>query len=132
MEVKKFQSRYSNMAIGHSKVGEPIRLLLCINLNVIIWYMVSLDLIEKLLSETIYPQLEKGRPNWDKPHTISVVEKMKEILEHSPTLKVDKVVLLIAAYAHDWGYSGLFEDGKKLNLDDVMGAKENGKTWTNC
>ncbi len=77
-----------------------------------------------LLKSTILPELEAGRPNWDKPHTETVVEYIKAIINHSPELNLDKDVLIIAAYAHDWGYAGLFKDGKPLNLDDVNNAKE--------
>ncbi len=78
---------------------------------------------ESLLQETIFPELEKGRPNWDKPHTQAVVEHLKAIVNHSPELNLDFDVLLIAAYAHDWGYAGLFKDGKPLSIDDVNDAK---------
>lgn len=35
--------------------------------------------VETFLKERILPDLVKGRPNWDKPHTICVVMK---ILQH--------------------------------------------------
>ncbi|MBU0999332.1 HD domain-containing protein [Patescibacteria group bacterium] len=83
----------------------------------------QMQAINKFLEEKILPELEKGRPNFDKPHTIAVVDKIQEIIEHSPQFKVDPIVLLIAAYAHDWGYCDLFEDGQALELDDVKQAK---------
>ncbi len=79
--------------------------------------------IEQTLIDTILPELETGRPNWDKPHTILVVKKLREILSHTPQLNLDETVLLIAAYAHDWGYAGLFKNGQKLTLDDVIDQK---------
>jgi hypothetical protein len=36
---------------------------------------------------------------------------------------LDERVLVIAAYAHDWGYADLFRDGQKLELQDVVDAK---------
>lgn len=79
---------------------------------------------EKVLRETILPQLEKGRPNFDKPHTEAVVHYIKEIVSHSEDLQLDLDVLIIAAYAHDWGYTELFEDGVVLQYDNVLGAKK--------
>ena len=78
---------------------------------------------ETLLQKTIFPELEKGRPNWDKPHTQAVVQHLKTIINNSPELNLDFDVLLIAAYAHDWGYAGLFKDGKQLSIADVNDAK---------
>lgn len=79
---------------------------------------------EDLLKAKIFPELEAGISNWDKPHTEAVVEHIKAIIENSPQLNLDKDVLIIAAYAHDWGYSGLFEAGKPLSLDDINNAKK--------
>lgn len=79
---------------------------------------------EDILKTTILPELEVGRPNWDKPHTEAVAEHIKAIMDNSPALNLDKEVLIIAAYAHDWGYAGLFEGGKPLEIDDVDKAKE--------
>lgn len=78
---------------------------------------------EEMLKTKILPELEAGRPNWDKPHTEAVVAYVKSILDNTPSLNVDRVVLVIAAYAHDWGYAGLFSNGKQLNIDDVNNAK---------
>ena len=80
--------------------------------------------VVRFLKERILPDLDKGRPNWDKPHTLCVVIKIKSIIEHNPDLKLDKNVLIISAYAHDWGYSGLFENNVPLQLDEVKNAKE--------
>lgn len=85
--------------------------------------MISLKRIEEYLRERIFPELERGRPGFDKPHTEAVVKKLKEILEHNPDLDVDPVVLIIAAYAHDWGYAGLFKNGKPAQLKEVDSAK---------
>lgn len=80
--------------------------------------------IEAFLQQAIFPELEQGRPDWDKPHTIAVVYYLKEIIRLSPHYKVDFIVLLVSAYAHDWGYAGLFEKGKELVLQDILSMKE--------
>lgn len=79
---------------------------------------------EAKLQEVIFPELEKGRPDFDKPHTQAVVIKIKTIIEQNPQLNLDRNVLVIAAYAHDWGYSGLFEAGKPAQMTEVMEAKK--------
>lgn len=71
------------------------------------------------LVSTIYPALEKGRPNWDAPHTMSVVSKIHEIKDNNPDLDIDWDVVIVAGYAHDWGYSDLFEEGTPVQLDEV-------------
>jgi hypothetical protein len=79
--------------------------------------------IESHLQQAIFPELEQGRPGWDKPHTIAVVYYLKEIINNSPEYSIDYPVLLIAAYAHDWGYAGLFEKGKEIKLKDILDVK---------
>ena len=79
--------------------------------------------VEKFLKEQIFPDLEKGRPEFDKPHTQAVVTKLKDILYNVPNLQVDRAVLIIVAYAHDWGYSELFEGGKPVQLKEMADAK---------
>jgi len=63
--------------------------------------MKNIPKIEQKLRQTILPDLENGRPDWDKPHTISVVAKIKEIRNNNPELNLDPVVLVISAYTHD-------------------------------
>jgi len=77
---------------------------------------------EDFLQQTIFPNLENGRANWDKPHTQKVVSYVKKLVSAYPDLKLDKDVLIIAAYAHDWGYADLFNGGQKLTWEKV---KEN-------
>lgn len=89
--------------------------------NIII---IDLKVIEQVLADAIFPELKAGRPGWDVIHTQAVVTKLKEILDHSPTLKLDRVVLIIAAYAHDWGFAGMFENGQQLTFDNVKEAKK--------
>lgn len=64
--------------------------------------------MEQALINAILPELEKGRPNFDRPHTVAVVIKVKEIIKNNPQLKLDEAVLIVAAYSHDWGYADLF------------------------
>jgi hypothetical protein len=79
--------------------------------------------LEKYLKEKILSDLEKSRGGFDGIHTLEVVEWLKKIIEHNPELKLDNVVLLIAAYAHDWGYSDIFKEGQIMNFELVENAK---------
>lgn len=79
---------------------------------------------EELLISKIFPDLEKGRPGWDKPHTEAVVRYIKEIIGANPNLDLDTDVLIISAYAHDWGYSGLFVAGRPVTLAENADKKE--------
>lgn len=83
----------------------------------------DLGAVESFLAEHIFPELERGRPDWDLPHTQAVVYYLKQILQNTPSAPVDTTVLLIAAYAHDWGYSGLFDAGKPRSIDDIIPMK---------
>lgn len=59
---------------------------------------------EVVLRQTILKDLaNKGRKDYDKPHTEAVVFWIKHLLTSLPHL--DSQVLITAAYAHDWGYS---------------------------
>jgi hypothetical protein len=79
--------------------------------------------IEQFLRDAIIPDLEKGRPNFDAPHTLEVVSWIKKIMAEHPELNLDQDALIIAAYAHDWGYSGLFEGKDRLNSAEVTSMK---------
>lgn len=79
--------------------------------------------IESFLQKSIFPELERGRPNFDKPHTTGVVHHIKEIIKQNPERNLDEDVLIISAYAHDWGYSNLFNDGRPIDLDRVKEEK---------
>jgi len=84
----------------------------------------KLSLIKQNLIDTIYPELEKGRPNWDKPHTEAVVYHIEQIVNSHKELKLNINVLIIAAFAHDWGYAGLFNDGKEVDYDNIADKKK--------
>lgn len=79
--------------------------------------------VEAFLAQSIFPNLDRGRPDWDKPHTQAVVHYAKEIMTHHPELNLDEDVIIISAYAHDWGYADLFEDGKPANFDNIKQLK---------
>ena len=85
--------------------------------------MINQIKLENYLKEKIFTDLEKGRPNWDKPHTIAVVTWLKQILANTPNLNLDNTVLLIAAYAHDWGYSQIYSTDNLTNYGQVQNAK---------
>lgn len=61
--------------------------------------------------------LEKGRPNWDAPHTEETVRWMEELIENEGG---NRRVLVSTMWLHDIGYSGLF-DGQPASFDNVMG-----------
>ena len=76
------------------------------------------------LQETILPDLEKGRKDWDGPHTLAVVNYIKQIIDHNPQLNLDRDVLLVAAYAHDWGYSKVGITGQVIDRRGVGAVKK--------
>jgi hypothetical protein len=84
----------------------------------------GLNELEEYLKEKILPDLEKSRGGFDKIHTLEVVERIKKIINHNPDLKLDKIVLIIAAYAHDRGYSGLFKDDEVMSANKIENAKK--------
>lgn len=87
-------------------------------------YEIELPEYEVFVKEAIFPELEQGRPNWDQPHTEVVVMHIKSIINENPQLPLDPVVLIIAAYAHDWGYAGLFYNGQILSSEDIQEVKD--------
>ncbi len=83
------------------------------------------DRVEQVLRQIILKDLSnKGRLNWDHPHTEAVVYWMKHLLQvlNSPTLNTK--VLITAAYAHDWGYADLFAREKNLSIAEVIPMKK--------
>src|SRR3989339_1579799 len=84
----------------------------------------KLNNLEKYLKEKILPDLEKSRGGFDKIHTLEVVAWLKQIINHNPKLKLDETVLIIAAYAHDWGYADIFRDGQIMNFEIIENAKK--------
>jgi hypothetical protein len=62
------------------------------------------DLEQKLKSSAL-KYLEKGRANWDVPHTLACVFWMKELLKYE---RGNPKILISAMYLHDIGGAGLF------------------------
>ena len=80
--------------------------------------------IERVLKQIILKDLANlGRVNWDKPHTEAVVYWMKQLLPKLLSLDLDSQVLITAAYAHDWGYAGLFAGVDSTDYDQIMKRK---------
>lgn len=79
---------------------------------------------EDLLQKTILDDLERGRPNFDRPHTLAVVIKLKSIITSLKytilSQEIDEDALIIAAYAHDWGYADLFKDGQLVQYGEGL------------
>jgi len=79
--------------------------------------------LEDYLKEKILADLENSRGGFDKIHTLEVVDWLKQIIKQNPELNLDETVLLIAAYAHDWGYSEIFKEGQVMSFELVENAK---------
>jgi hypothetical protein len=80
--------------------------------------------IEEYLKKQILPDLEKSRGGFDAIHTLEIVSWIKKIIDNNFELKLDREVLIIAAYAHDWGYAGLFKDDEVMDADKIENAKK--------
>ncbi|MEK7629880.1 MAG: hypothetical protein AAB432_00655 [Patescibacteria group bacterium] len=83
----------------------------------------TIEEAEPYLKKNIFPELEQGRPNWDKPHTEAVVFYTKEIIKNTLDLNLDRAVLVVVAYAHDWGYANLFKKGIYIGREDIQNVK---------
>lgn len=79
---------------------------------------------EKLLKKVIFKDLKKGRKDWDLPHTKAVVHYIKEIFNSIKNIKLDKDVLIISAYAHDWGYINMFNNKIDNKYDEILNLKQ--------
>lgn len=82
--------------------------------------------IERTLRSVILKDLARsGRPQWDKPHTEAVVYWMKYLLKeiNKPESELNPKVLITAAYAHDWGYYGLFDQKNPITVQQARSQK---------
>ena len=81
--------------------------------------------IERILRQVILKDLaNKGRPQWDKPHTEAVVYWMKYLLEKIDNPSLNSKVLITAAYAHDWGYANLFKQRNPITIKQARSQKD--------
>lgn len=88
-------------------------------------YVLIHPYIERVLRQVILKDLtNKGRPDWDRPHTEAVVYWMKELLPRINNPALNNKVLLTAAYAHDWGYANLFPRGQRVDIQTVLPHKK--------
>ena len=74
---------------------------------------------EKQVKLRAIEYLEKGKQNWDVPHTELVVKRMKEIIEN---INGNPRILVPTAYLHDLGY-GLVPKFDIKNYDKVLDVK---------
>lgn len=82
-----------------------------------------IDQVEKFVSNKILPEIrQKGRKNFDYRHTKAVVCWIKKIISEVNN-NLDDLVLITAAYAHDWGYVDLFK-GIETNLETITNSKK--------
>jgi len=79
--------------------------------------------IEIILRGVILPDLDRGRKDFDRPHTEAVVYWMKSLINQLNKQSLDNQVLITAAYAHDWGYTGLF-DGSDSNKSHEISKRK--------
>lgn len=82
----------------------------------------TLETIEKKLQEKILPELEKGRKDFDRPHTEAVVYWMKQLIAQIQP-DIEPKILITAAYAHDWGYIGLFDGVNSSDPKEIAKRK---------
>jgi HD superfamily phosphodiesterase len=80
--------------------------------------------IANFVENYVFTVLEKGDPRWDKPHAQAAAYHTKNILVQNPDYKLDPVVMTLAAYLHDIGYSKFYKQGKSLTRDVYMEAKK--------
>jgi len=78
------------------------------------------DGLRGLVEEYALEILSKGRPGFDVPHTLAVVHWANELARiHG----LDRLVLITAAYLHDIGYFGRFDDLEVADRAHVLDKK---------
>ncbi|MCL4374419.1 hypothetical protein M1523_01005 [Patescibacteria group bacterium] len=78
---------------------------------------------ERLIADAILPQLYLGRSRFDHDHTVAVVYWIKWLIKKISLGQIYKRILITAAYAHDWGYAGLFREKEGESLDKITQKK---------
>lgn len=81
-------------------------------------------MIEEFISQYVFPLLEAGDPNWDKPHALATVHHIRQIITLNPQYQLDPEVMLLTAYLHDIGYSKFYKKGQALSRDEYLEAKK--------
>ena len=76
--------------------------------------------LESALENYALGFLRQGRQEWDEPHTRAVVYYAKEIAKAEG---LNALVLISAAWLHDIGYYGMFEQDESRRYDSVMDRK---------
>jgi len=74
--------------------------------------------LEEKIKEEVVRLLEKGKPDWDIPHTLSAVKWMKKLVDEGGA---DEKILVTAIYFHDTGYPEL---EKNYSFEESMAAKK--------
>ena len=72
------------------------------------------------MKSKVIPYLEKGRPNWDAPHTLETVDWIKRLLK---TEGGNRKILISTMYLHDIGWYNLFDD-EDCNYDKVKSKRD--------
>lgn len=85
--------------------------------------MQSFKTIEQIIANKILPQLKFGRGKFDHDHTLAVVDWIKWLIQKNNSSELDSAVLITSAYAHDWGYVGLFKENEGENLQKITQKK---------
>jgi len=79
--------------------------------------------LESLIANQILPELKLGRQDFDLPHTLAVVYWMKHLLQTEAS-NLNHKVMIVSAYAHDWGYVGLFNKPESANNPKIIAQKK--------
>lgn len=74
---------------------------------------------EEKIKKIALSYLEKGKPNWDIPHTLRAVYWMRKLIEREGG---NEKILLTAMYFHDIGYPELQKD---YDFNDLIKSKKN-------
>lgn len=74
--------------------------------------------LEERLKSKVMVYLEKGKPGWDIPHTLTSVYYIKKLIKKEGG---NPKILITTMYLHDIGYCGLFKKG--YGFENVMGNK---------
>lgn len=80
--------------------------------------------LEDFAKKHIFPILLTGNPTWDKPHAQAAVFHINNILQENPKYNLDPLVMILAAYLHDIGYSKFYKKEGILSKDEYMEAKK--------